>query len=384
VAARAPHATLCTVLTPAHLELGALNRELVERLNPGEPIAWSVAFNPAVHTPPGAAHPAGAEADLKAARKRFPGAAIAPGPTLEQMSKAVLEDPAHRDIPKAERRRLTAKYLGSYHHAAGLALALKQVKTRYAVIIDPDFYVVRPDWIAETLGRMAGQDLAVFGAPWSPRWYQKYRGFPCTHLMVLDLEKVPDPAGPLKPDLLGGGRRTASGLWSRYASAKGPDRQAALRAILAHPLQAIAEDLRQRASIGSARDTGYGLMQALAARPDLRTELVDAVFSPKDGFMPAAVSGLQSAPVLEALLPDRMRYAPRRGVSRRGFADLGGPDFRARGWEEFLWRGEPFAVHVRGELQRRPGRGIDLGVLRSELSQMLERLGRGPLPATSA
>ena len=379
-----PKATLCTVLTPAHVELGALNLALTGQLNPATPYAWSIAFNPGVHTPPGAAAdpPSGtgaASGDVEAFRQRFPEAAVRMGPSLERVSKAVMEDPAHRNVAKPERRRLLAKYLGSYHHAAGLAVALAGVKTRYAVVIDPDFYVVRPGWIAEITGHMQGQDLAVFGAPWSPRWRQKYRGFPSTHLMAIDLEKIPAPAELLKPDLLAGGRRVASPLWSRFAEAGGPGRLQAALAILRRPARAIAEDLAQRREIGGARDTGYGLMQDVRARPELKTDLVQAVFRREDGFLPGAVTPLQSHPLMEALLPEHLRYLPRRHVAARGFAAFGYPDFRGRGWEEFLWRGEPFAVHVRGELQRRPGRGVDFEGLRGDLSAILARLGHAAL-----
>ena len=35
----------------------------------------------------------------------------------------------------------------SKHHAAGLDLIVRKVKTRFILIIDPDFYVVMPNWI---------------------------------------------------------------------------------------------------------------------------------------------------------------------------------------------------------------------------------------------
>jgi hypothetical protein len=376
----AAQATLCTVLTPAHVELGALNAWLVERLNPGAAVRWSVTCNPDLHDA-AARSPARASAATRAEIARaFPGADLHEGPPLQQVFEEAFADPAHAGTPEPERRRLLGKYLGSYHHAAGLRRALAAVRTRYAVVIDPDLYVIRPRWIGQVLAHMAREDLAVFGVPWSPRWYQKYRGFPCTHLMVVDLHRAPFARELLAPDLVGGGRRFASELLTRYAAAPRQGRAELLR----RPWRALAEDLRQRASIGSARDTGYGLMQAFRARGDLRVGLAQAVFAPEDGFMPPAVGPLQRNRFLEALLPDRKRYLPRGGAwTRRGFADFGYPSMREHGWEEFLWEGAPFAVHVRGELQRRPGRGgVDPDRVRAEIEGLLARVWATALEIT--
>src|SRR4051812_26891820 len=43
--------------------------------------------------------------------------------------------------------RVTKGDRGSFHHAAALAKALKLVKTRFVLIMDPDFFVLVRDWI---------------------------------------------------------------------------------------------------------------------------------------------------------------------------------------------------------------------------------------------
>ncbi|HEY5412517.1 MAG TPA: hypothetical protein VIJ94_17495, partial [Caulobacteraceae bacterium] len=332
-------ATICTVLTPAHLELAVLNRRLVERLNPTATVSWRATFNPEVREAGERSSPDGPSAgDLAEAAKRLPGVHLQLGPTLAETFEQVLSGLPANDDP-AEQRRLLAKYLGSYHHAAGLALALKGARTRYAIILDPDFYVLRRNWVDDILAEMDARKLALFGAPWSPRWYQKYRNFPSTHLMVIDLEQCPWASGALQPDLVGGGRRFASELWARLASASPAQRPAARKAILAKPLRAIREDLRQRASIGSARDTGYNLLRAFRRHPDLKLSLLQPVFACDDGFMPDAVSAWQCHPLVEAVLPPRWRYLPHRGYfCREGFAALALPSVRELGWEEFLWK----------------------------------------------
>ena len=380
-----PGATLCTVVTPAHLDLIATNRQLVDTLNPGTAVRWSITYNPDVHTAQGSLGsgtselPAPLEAGLIGHTSST--VSIHQGQSLEQVFTDVFNDPENCKAPPKERRRLLGKYIASYHHAAGLTLAMRSVRTRYAILMDPDFFVLRPDWINTALQHMRDRDLAVFGAPWSPRWYQKPRGFPSAHLMIIDLEKAPWSTDSLTPDLVGGGRRVASDIWSRFMSADEAVRRSALRALLRRPWRAALEDFRQRRTIGSSRDTGYRLKQAFSEHPDLSVGFVQAVFRPRDGFMPAAVSPLQRHPMLEAFLPDALRYLPRRGelFTGRSFSDLAYPSFREQGWEEFLWRGAPFAVHVRGELQRRSGRSPTNSEVRDGLDAVLARLGKPPL-----
>ncbi len=52
---------------------------------------------------------------------------------------------------------------------------------------------------------------------------------------------------------------------------------------------------------------------------------------------------------LEQLLPIQYNRRPLwvRSVTRKRFSDYRMPDFRRAGWEEYLWREKPFAVHIR-------------------------------------
>ena len=63
----------------------------------------------------------------------------------------------------------------------------------------------------------------------------------------------------------------------------------------------------------------------------------------------AATPGFQYR--IERLLPDRWCLVPKRPgyFSESGFSEQGLADLDRRGWEEFLWRGEPFGFHVRSQ-----------------------------------
>jgi len=405
LAAAEKSAAICTVATPVHKRLAAYNHRLVQRLNPGRPVRWSIAYNDDLHLATAKAQAllvqaAGAGGSLsRGERERIvqaekekhfdpgaledwiPDADIRPGPTLEELVKR--SQPAGGDkAARVEHRRLMEKYLGSYHHAAALQLAIAAAQERYVIIMDPDFYVIRPGWIDEVLGHMAETGLAVFGAPWSPRWYQKFRDFPCSHLMVVDQALCPLTPGLFEPDLVGGGRRFASEIWTNYSAAQATDRPAAMRKLLRNPLAAIAQDIRQRTTIGSARDTGFRMRLEFQHRSRLKSEILTAVFRPEDGFMPPAVAGPQLNPLVEGVFPERWRYLPRKPgyVSQAGFKELGYPDFRSLGWEEFLWKGEPFAFHIRGELHRKPIDGVDGGQVLAGLNAVLDRVGCSSIP----
>jgi hypothetical protein len=296
--AHASALTVCSVSFNSRPWL-EINRRLAERLNRGAELTWLIAEN----SPPGSA------------------------------SRVRPDDDRFRVVPGAvfERRPYAA---GSYHHGAGMNMTLPHLSTRYVLFCDPDFFIVRTGWAHEVISHMSTEGLGVFGAPWHPRWTHKNRYFPCVHCMFVDLQRVPAAWLDFRPDYdrLPGYARRADTAGRTPASpflrlAKLPD-----------PLK-----LRKRRYVGSSRDVSWRIAQRVgAAEPSVRVECLQPVFRPgRQGFQDH----------VERLLPDRLSLVPkRRGYfSERRFQDHGLPDLEARGWEEFLWRGEPFGFHVRSQ-----------------------------------
>jgi hypothetical protein len=207
----------------------------------------------------------------------------------------------------------------SYHHGAALNLALAQVETRWLLVLDPDCFIVRPRWIEEVLGHMEEHGAALLGSPWHPRRVKAIRYFPCAHCTFVDLARVPRAALDFLPDELARPRLPKS-AWSRV-----------------DPLS-----LRRRRSVGISRDTGWRLQRALA-QSGLRVECLQPVYRP---------SRLRSW--VDKAFPDARSLVPKRPgyFTRRGFREAGWPDLDALGWEEFVWRGAPFAFHVRSHPKR--------------------------------
>ena len=396
-------ATICTVLTPVHKRVAAHNYELVSLLNEGARTHWNVVDNHDIHlndkrikaflrqlaNTRGKVQPDLRDEYMQSAKSEYfdygeitdyiPPANVIQGLSLTETFEYFYPQLESSAEEADEHRRLMMKFLASYHHASGLNLALEQVRTRYAVVLDPDLYVVRPNWLKEVIDHMAERDLTVFGAPWNPRWYQKYRYFPCTHLMVIDLQNLRWGKDMLAPDLVRPGGKYISTFWQGFPEVRQQGRWSARRHLAGNLKRAIQEDLKQRSTIGRSHDTGFNMLQEFTTRPGLKAECLVPVFKPGHGFQPPTVTPQQVA--ADRLLPDHMSYVPKKPgyFTDRGFDDFGYPDFRALGWEEFLWKGEPFAFHVRGELHRKPiGRTDDVQVL-NKLNAILRKMGRPPL-----
>jgi hypothetical protein len=376
-----------------------LNYQLISRLNTSDPPSWIVVYND--------------ECFMSASQKEFrklankgktwseivdertktttnqknqdellahlPSNFVVKGASLREAFTHALDatDDSNVKIPR-ELRAL--KSLASYHHALGIELALNQVKTRFVVLTDPDFYVVQSNWVSRVVRHMLQNKLAIFGAPWNPRWYQKFRDFPCTHLMVIDRERLRGTHEVAVPDLVRGSPKFISRFWTDRAKEWNKTRLFRWRSLLRHPWQAFREEWLQRRTIGTSRDTGFK-MRSMCQKLGLEFESLTPVFDPEvDGFEPATISPIQIHPLVQLLLSDDRVYLPKRrdSYSRTGFKERGFPNFRCIGWEEFLWQKEPFAFHVRGE--RRKVSGRDLLYLSHGLQTILRRQHMSPLP----
>lgn len=220
----------------------------------------------------------------------------------------------------------------SRHHALGLAAASTGIRTRWALFLDADCFIVRPRWMHDVLEHMERQGLAFFGVPYHPRQPSKLRYFPCAVCLFVDTAQA-DPAGfdwtPGDPP----------------SAVRGADR------VWAPVLRRLGAEDRLR--FGTSRDTGYAVYTRHA---HVAHEAVVPVLRPDD------LRSYHRHPrqlALEKLLPDRLCVLPKRrgGFTDRGFAWHGLPDAATLGCEEYMWRDAPFALHLRGgspELRRDP------------------------------
>ena len=81
---------------------------------------------------------------------------------------------------------------GSYQHGDALNqfFKFKKINTKYLLILDPDFFIILPKWINKIINYMEYNNLDFFGAPWNPKWFTKYRYFPCIHCIFINTRKI--------------------------------------------------------------------------------------------------------------------------------------------------------------------------------------------------
>lgn len=159
--------TICTVSFNSASFI-QLNYDFIRRLNPGAEFEFLVVDN----TPE---------------KKRE--ARIVPESVPYSVYPGVEADVTNETFPKGD------------HHGRALNKVIREVKTRYALILDPDFFIVRPNWIEDVLTHMKQKSLAFFGAPYSPRYPQKYRYFPTVMCVFIDLEQVNKDALNFRPGI---------------------------------------------------------------------------------------------------------------------------------------------------------------------------------------
>ena len=80
---------------------------------------------------------------------------------------------------------------------------LPHIATRFALFCDPDFFIVRENWIHAVIQHMTEHGIGILGVPWHPRWTHKVRYFPCVHCMFVDLEVTPVETLDFTPDIDG-------------------------------------------------------------------------------------------------------------------------------------------------------------------------------------
>jgi hypothetical protein len=215
-------------------------------------------------------------------------------------------------IPKPD-----ARDKGSTHHALALNLALERVQTRYVLLLDHDFFVLRPNWMADTLEHLRREHLAVLASQWHPRWSYQPQRLPSVHFMLLDLQQIPKAQLDFRPDFAGN----------------------RLDNFISSPRVPLPKSLRTLLQTGAYRDTGWRLLEQVRR---LKVECLELALD-----LPSLE---QDAPWLhraaQRLLPQRLSPLPKNIslYTPRHFLPI---EAQKRGWEEFFWCGAPFALHLR-------------------------------------
>ncbi len=227
----------------------------------------------------------------------------------------------------------------TYHHTLALKKCTSLAKSRFVAVIDPDLFVLRPNWADEIIKHMQLQKLGLLGVPWHPQSSGKYRYFPAVHFTVFDTERFRLEDIDFLPDFADG-----EGNPDRTSGVT-PDGDYFVRSPIARMLAQLPfmKDRRQFYT-----DTGSRLFK----------RWVDDKSMARETLVPRW-RGATRRPGLrrwiDALMPDELDFEPRNypPASFRNPPTL--PESALAmppQWESFEWRGELFCFHVRGNLKR--------------------------------
>ncbi len=267
---------------------------------------------------------------------------------IEDTDRFDIGDSRFKVLPGIDMKQISGKYLANYHHGAAMNMALKHVRTRFLLVLDPDFFIIKKYWVSEVFSHMLKEDLAFFGAPWHPRWYMKHRYFPCAHCLFIDLNKIKiEDLNFIPRDCKGapGG----AGLKDQIPFF--------MKELLRRAVFFFRWLIFNRRDIGKERDTGCALWEKYG-NENIRYECMIPVFRPLHDFLGPSYLVSSFALAVERVFPECLCYVPKssESYSQIGFKERGYPDVSAMGWEEFLWRGDVFGFHIRGY----PKRGMDI------------------------
>lgn len=78
----------------------------------------------------------------------------------------------------------------SASNAISIDFGISKADTRFICIMDPDFFVVYPNWINKVVGYMEETGVGILSAPYNPMWYDKAHRM-TGHFMVIDTNRIP-------------------------------------------------------------------------------------------------------------------------------------------------------------------------------------------------
>lgn len=282
----------------------------------------------------------------------------------------------NHDFPKHEARDFEiitgdpcinqGKLRGSYHHAQALNKALEYVDTPYVLVLDPDFFIFRKNWIADVLAHMESHNLSFWGAPYYPDLNWKRRYFPTVSCMLIDLEKVKKSELDFTPELdeyhtlLGFSTPALLGV---LMGSTPPQVKDVKRSILVEIARVVLRNRLVASPLSKmfpkriypntdvSRDTGFKIQNSFGKDRRSRVETLQPsyendLFTKKNSFLMNLFARMYFL-----LVPENLSIYPKRRdyTTPARFADFG--LFNARGefgWEEFFWKDEPFAMHIKG------------------------------------
>jgi hypothetical protein len=223
----------------------------------------------------------------------------------------------------------------TFHHTLALCEAVRAADTRFLLIIDPDFFVIMPNWVERVTTHMIEHELSILGVPWHPRHIDKYRYFPAVHFSLFDTQRFPKTEIDFRPD------------WPDTKDTKLPsDFDMSSKYFVVNPLSKILAKLKPiQPRKTYYTDTGGRLFKRYVKDHSVSYALIDPVYDSS-----IHTKSLKSTTrALEYFLPDELCYLPKRYPDNANLEFLSQISHQSvpAYWEQFVWQHEPFGFHIR-------------------------------------
>lgn len=264
--------------------------------------------------------------------------------------------------PEGGLEKMYAKYQSwitsaLFLHNTAINIAFKNVKTRFAISLDSDFYILEKDWIKKATDHMEKSDLTFLGTPWHPKDFSKFRYFPCHQCLFADFQKLKE-AGYTADDIdftpPGNGKTLGNLPKNKFGK-------------LSRLVNISNFSIRRR--IGQEKHTAHKMFENFYKNPKIKTEIIPAVFKPEKESYPALNLIYIFNKFFEFFLPDKFCYIPKDKsyYTTISFKEMGYNDVFG---EEFVWQEKPFGTHVR--LQKKLKRDFSQEYIVSKLNEIFK------------
>ncbi|WP_009965059.1 glycosyltransferase family 2 protein [Verrucomicrobium spinosum] len=293
-------------------------------------------------------------------------------PAPDNASDLQEDDPDFYVIPgpRITKREKSNVGYGSFHHGKALNMALSYAITSHILLLDPDCFIVKDQWIREVPALMRRKQFCFWGTPYHPERLNAYNVFGRTYMyfptaicMFIDRARLQknlhfglDFTPPVR------GKINSFTYRDRILNAAKSHRSSVGKAI------AIAREAGIRGLVDVFRLTN--LKWAWDKRPDIG-HLVYEQYHKKVKVGYTAMHYSRPFPawfkLLKALVPQHCTAYPKRNHywTKQTFAMLP-PEVHER-WEQFFIRDEPFAFHL-GKVTYNPHKS-DAALLAEVLSK---------------
>ena len=221
----------------------------------------------------------------------------------------------------------------SIFHSKGLSLGLKNSNSKYLLIIDPDFFVIRKNWIKNIIEYMEEKNIDLFSSPYHPvkDWTKPFT--PCVYFMILNTEKINKNKLNFNPpeinEILNKKKILKKNLFENNP--------------MFYWVLLIGFLFRDknRYQIRKLGDVGHNLLNFKEINLYLTQPAISKIKDLKLNRL-----------ILDRFLPDEYKLIQKNSnFSFKTFKDFSYYDFRKLGCQEYFWQNMPFAFHLRGSIK---------------------------------